>query len=415
MAEHIDDVPLPEEKLKQFEKQYRAKFRIETRVKTEELEKFDAIGREVRIVPLSDIKPEPRVWLWTNWIPLGALGLLAGPGGMGKSTLSAKLAADVTRGRLPGACFNRPRGVIISATEDSFEQDIVPRLMAAGADLTRVYSVNVSINETKEDFLKLPEDLPKLAEVARAHDVGLLILDPLTSRLSSRLDTHKDAEVRRALEPLAKLARDAQMSVLGLIHLNKGKGSDPNSRVIGSAAFSNVGRFTLMVARDEESSDEENENVYALGLPKGNHSPTAEILFYKIEGDKVPTDEGDWIPTSKVVFIEKENARSFVEIFHATSMSSDTKERDEAKAFIVEYFRSKNSTTVSAIEIVAAATDDGHNEKTLRRAADDVKIDRAGRGKSGVWTWTQASDRAAGLKLTEPGLQTGGQDAKAPF
>ena len=43
-----------------------------------------------------------------------------------------------TRGYLPGACFGTPRAAIVVATEDSWEHTIVPRLMAAGADLTYV-------------------------------------------------------------------------------------------------------------------------------------------------------------------------------------------------------------------------------------------------------------------------------------
>lgn len=45
-------------------------------------------------------------------------------------------AAQVTRGELPGVYAGAPKDVLIAATQDSWEHTIVPRLIAAAADLT---------------------------------------------------------------------------------------------------------------------------------------------------------------------------------------------------------------------------------------------------------------------------------------
>ena len=60
--------------------------------------------------------------------------------------------------------FNRgtPRAVIVAATEDSWAHTIVPRLMAAGADLDRVYRVDVVTVEGTDSALSLPGDLVAL-------------------------------------------------------------------------------------------------------------------------------------------------------------------------------------------------------------------------------------------------------------
>jgi len=68
-------------------------------------------------------------------------------------------------------------------------------------------------------------------------DAALILLDPLLSRLDSSLDSHKDAEVRIALEPLVALADRSAAAVLGLIHVNKSGGQDPLDIVMGSRAF----------------------------------------------------------------------------------------------------------------------------------------------------------------------------------
>ena len=76
----------------------------------------------------------------------------------------------------------------------------MPSLISAGADLDRVYRVEVIADDVHTE-LTLPRDLVKMHNIAREVDALLLILDPLLSRLGDRLDTHKDADVR-ALEPL---------------------------------------------------------------------------------------------------------------------------------------------------------------------------------------------------------------------
>ena len=82
------------------------------------------------------------------------------------------------------------------ATEDSWSHTIVPRLMAADADLTMVYRVEVKLADDIHVGLQLPKDIRQVEAIARDKDAVLLILDPLMSRLEVGLDTHKDGEVR---------------------------------------------------------------------------------------------------------------------------------------------------------------------------------------------------------------------------
>jgi hypothetical protein len=101
----------------------------------------------------------------------------------------------ITRGTLDGEFHGTPRSVIV-ATEDPWSETIVPRLIAAGADLNRVYRCDVRDRKGAEiGPVELSVDLDQLRQLIAAHDVALIILDPLTSRLGAGLDTHKDAEV----------------------------------------------------------------------------------------------------------------------------------------------------------------------------------------------------------------------------
>src|SRR3954464_6558261 len=98
--------------------------------------------RRLRLTRASEIPIRPVHWLWADRIALGTLALLGGREGIGKSTMAYQLAADLTRGRLPGVHFLQPRAVIVAATEDSWGHTIVPRLMAADAHLALVYRVD---------------------------------------------------------------------------------------------------------------------------------------------------------------------------------------------------------------------------------------------------------------------------------
>lgn len=72
-------------------------------------------------------------------VPRGCLTLLAGDPGLGKSTWTSRLAALASRGEC-----GRKRGVLVVTAEDSVSQVVVPRALAAGADLgflRAVYSV----------------------------------------------------------------------------------------------------------------------------------------------------------------------------------------------------------------------------------------------------------------------------------
>ena len=186
--------------------------------------------------------------------------------------------------------------MLVAATEDSWEHTIVPRLMAAGADLDRVLRVDVVDVDGFDGDLSLPDDLAELAEVVGEEDVALVIVDPLMSRIGANLDTHKDAEVRRALEPLKRFADSTGVAVVGLIHLNKGQDADPLNRVMGSKAFTAVARSVLLVA--EDTTDEAGQRRL-LGQIKSNLGPvSATTEVFTLE----PAPVRDGIDAPRVVW-----------------------------------------------------------------------------------------------------------------
>jgi RecA-family ATPase len=84
-----------------------------------------------KIVAVSDIKPERVKWLWKNFIPMSRLSECIGDGGIGKSTMSLALIADITAGRpLPGfgSDLTEPASVLYLNAEDNYADTVRPRL-----------------------------------------------------------------------------------------------------------------------------------------------------------------------------------------------------------------------------------------------------------------------------------------------
>lgn len=99
----------------------------------------DDLPEEVQLLRASDIPATPIRWLWKGWMAKGKLHILAGAPGTGKTTIALALAAAVTRGApFPDGAQGEPGNVLIWSGEDDPADTLVPRLMAAGADLQRI-------------------------------------------------------------------------------------------------------------------------------------------------------------------------------------------------------------------------------------------------------------------------------------
>src|SRR5439155_4525385 len=97
-------------------------------------------GSRFRLRPLAEVQPRQIRWLLPGLIPLRALTLVAGVGGLGKSTWLAGVAARLTRGELNGG---DPGDVILISYEDAAAEVLRPRIEVAGGDVSRVHEMVV--------------------------------------------------------------------------------------------------------------------------------------------------------------------------------------------------------------------------------------------------------------------------------
>lgn len=156
----------------------------------------------VELVCAASIRPEAIRWQWRGWLARGKLAILAGVAGTGKSTVAFCLAAAVTTGAPWPDCSRCETvgNVVLWSAEDDAADTIVPRLMAAGADLN---SVHIIKGKTLANGQAMPfdpaHDVPELhRRIDRIGGVVLLIVDPIVSAVSG--DMHKANDVRRSLQ-----------------------------------------------------------------------------------------------------------------------------------------------------------------------------------------------------------------------
>lgn len=349
----------------------------------------------VTITRASNVVPEAIRWLWPDWLPEGKLTLLAGSPGTGKTTLALALTATVTRGGTwpDGSACNRPGDVLIWSGEDNPADTIVPRLMAAGADLDRVHIITGRTDENGELLPFDPAaDMPLLAErLSDMADAQLLILDPIVSAVSG--DAHRVNDVRRNLQSLVDMASAHRCCVLGISHFAKGtKGSSPAERVIGSQAFVALARMVLVAGKDEAAERR------ILARAKSNIAPDDGGVAYSLE-----MAETDGITASRVVWgaLIDGSARDIL-----GDVERDDEERtglDDACEFLASLL---SDGPVRTKVLKADADGAGFNWKMMQRAASKLGVEKRKVGMKEGWEWALAKETTHEEDTKNPTLYT---------
>jgi len=243
-------------------------------------------GRQLIVTSADQISTGKVRWGWQHRMPLGELTLIPGREGIGKSLFLAWLVAQLTRGTLPGEFQGEPRSVLYVASEDSWRYTIVPRMVAAGADLSLLGKVGIA--DDRDDRLILPADCERVVDAAIERRSAALMLDPIISLIDDRLSVNQARELRRALEPLRRLAERAQIMVCALAHFNKSTDVDTLSKIPGARAWVEVARAAFGMAEDRDTggyvASQIKNNLGRLDLPN---------LSYRIDSAAVMTSEGE--------------------------------------------------------------------------------------------------------------------------
>lgn len=327
------------------------------------------------------LTPMPIAWLWRDWLALGKLHLLAGAPGQGKTTIAISFAATVTHGgRWPDGSHCPAGNVLIWSGEDDPADTLLPRLIAAGGDRSRVHFVNgTRINGEMQPFDPARDMNALQAQAEQLGDVRLIIVDPIVSAVTG--DSHKNTETRRALQPLVDLAANMNAALVGITHFSKGgQGGDPSQRVLGSVAFTAVARVVLVAAKVKSEDGEQDRRI--LARSKSNIGPDDGGYEYHLEqSEPLPGIQASYVTWGTSV---QGSARELL---------SDPNEQDGGEKNAIEsatdFLREVLKDGITPCKTIQAeGKDAGISWASIRRAADSLEVIKT-KGANG-WYWKLA-------------------------
>lgn len=354
-------------------------------------------ARTVDILRGSDITPEAVTWLWNGWLAAGKLHVLGGAPGTGKTTIAMALAATVTTGgRWPDGSRSLLGNAMIWSGEDDPADTLVPRLALAGADLSRVYFISdVREGNERRSFDPARDMEPLRRKIAEIGDVRLLIVDPIVSAVAG--DSHKNAEVRRGLQPLVDLAASIKCALLGITHFSKGTGGrDPVERLTGSLAFGALARVVLVAAKQQEDGDD-GRTVRIFLRAKSNIGPDDGGFEYDLQQGEL--DDHPGVFSSSIAWGEvlEGAARDLLATADATGSDGEGGTMADAKRFLSDLLA---DGPLPSKVVRADADGAGYTWATIRRAQKALAIDirKEGGHFGGVkqqWVWALSSAEGA--------------------
>jgi putative DNA primase/helicase len=221
----------------------------------------------------------------------------------------------------------------------------------------------------------------------------MLVIDPVVSAVAA--DSHKNTEVRRALQPLVDLAARVGCALVGISHLSKGTtGRDPSERVTGSIAFSALARVVLLAAKRE--NPEPGEAPRLLVRSKSNIGDDSGGVGYDLE----QVEAAPGVFASRVLWAGAidGNAR---ELLAQAEAAPDAGEPDGALGDAAGFLRALLSDgPVPSKQVRADADGAGHSWATIRRAAAKLGVEARkegghfARGGKQQWVWALPAEDA---------------------
>jgi len=345
-------------------------------------------GEKLATANAEDLEMRGVEWLWPGRFARGKFGLIAGLPDMGKGQIAAFIVAAVTASiALPCEEGKTTQGnVIWFNAEDGLQDTVIPRLVAAGADLKRIRFVNGAHVDGKDRTFNLVTDLPLLRKaIKEMGNVALVIIDPVSAYLGvGKVDGRSVTDVRGVLTPLKDMAEELHVAVIGIAHFNKK--DDIKSallRVSDSLAYVAAARHVYAVLDDPEDKDSK-----LFVKAKNNLARDTKALRYGFGVETVGHDPKLGVDI-KAPFIVWHQQHVEITANEAMQGAEGKTAKREAKEFLLERLRGGPANTDDLID---EAKQEGIAAATLRRAKKELGIkSRRQGGSKGAWFWELSS------------------------
>ena len=319
----------------------------------------------------TDLKPaEPTRWLLRGHLPQGAVAVLVGDEGIGKSLWWVLIVAHITTGMaLPdlGLPAREPRDVLLILTEDSWTGEVRTRLEVAGADFTRL--IVIAEDDDGSGSPIFPRDMHLVIAAAQTKDIALVVCDAWLDTVAGNMQVKDPQQARAALHPWKEAATTTGAAVLLLAHSNRSDVGNLRDRVGATGALRQKARVLLYAAQPPNAP-----GVMYLGPDKANSTHKAAAIAYEIKVIQVRpvTDEDPGtIGRLEVQGITDATMEGHYAAWRAEAYrQAHPKADDQVWPWLRDYFAEHGEDTEHGRQVVAGKAKDaarkaGHNPQRL--------------------------------------------------
>ena len=251
----------------------------------------EVIHAEFTVINGLDIETKPLKWLWPERIPQGKICWYTGKPKTGKSLALLDLIARVTTGTdWPDKAKNflPPQDVLLCISEDGSGDTVIPRLKAAGADISRVNFFNrIKVNNGSRQ-LQLNKHTAMLRRYLESNPaISVVILDPLES-FAGDVNINSNQEIRPVMDALSAVCRKTGVTLIGIIHDNKRSDVTAIQKIPGGSAVGGVARAAWGFSRDPDNKEDRYMSLVAGSLSKKETGIKYTIGEREVDGVKAP-------------------------------------------------------------------------------------------------------------------------------
>lgn len=330
---------------------------------------------DLKLINMEMVEVEQIEWLFYPFIPFGKVTIIQGDPGEGKTTMVLQIIAKLTKGE---AIFPRqeqkieekngaempvdsnvdnlmePVNVIYQTAEDGLGDTIKPRLLAAGADCSRV----LVIDDREQPLTMLDIRLEEAIVQTKAR---LVVLDPIQGFLGAEVDMHRANEIRPLMKRVAVLAEKYHCAIILIGHMNKNSNGKSSYRGLGSIDFQAAARSVLIVGRIKDEPE-----VRVVCHVKSSLAPEGKSIAFRLDKD----NGFEWIGEYDI---------SADDLLSGDSRGQKSR---KAKEFLLEILADGG---MAQKKIEEEAEKRGIKKKTLRNAKLELEMDSVKRGNQWFW------------------------------
>ncbi len=319
----------------------------------------------LKLINMEQVEVEKIDWLIYPFIPFGKVTIVQGDPGEGKTTMVLQIIAKLTKGEpvLPGSdepilegktMALEPVNVIYQTAEDGLGDTIKPRLLAAGADCSRVMVI-----DDNDQALTMMD--ARLEEAIIQTKARLVVLDPIQGFLGADVDMHRANEIRPLMKRVAVLAEKYHCAIILIGHMNKNSNGKSSYRGLGSIDFQAAARSVLIVGRIKDEPE-----IRVVCHVKSSLAPEGKSIAFRLDNDK----GFEWIGEYDISADDLLSGENRGQKIHA------------AKEFLKEILV---SGSMAQTKVAEEAESRGIKKKTLWNAKKELEIDSVKIGNQWFW------------------------------